>query len=380
MVRPRNFNRRSRRSSRAGGLAAALALFAAVSELTAQDTVTAITTTTTFNGTNQTGQYGANNLSFDNDVIGISTITAGGINFRPDIGATQVFVRRSGAQIGDGTGNQTNVGPNIWQELGASSTNHLSLNPSTSTFPAYLNNNNVLAGTNDVFVNNGGMPPNTVNSNIERLDYYFAGGFTVGSNANWEGFFVGDRGGSDPFQIAVFTGFNTTTNLPTAYGGNVIQVAGSEFGTTDLRTPANDYGALRYNIADGNILGTLTSYNVLTGAGLKGVFISMADLGIAAGTQVFGYSLMAPDVIGTDGQATSTLITPTETLSQLLVNFSNATYFPSTTNDTNSGSIDLMNFNSRLVIVPEPAAYGALSLLGSAVMVFGLRRPRRRAA
>jgi hypothetical protein len=369
------------RSRSVGPVLAALAALGSAHALVAQDTVTAITTTTTFNGTNQTGQYGANNISFANDVVGISTITAGGIVFRPDVSATTVFVRRNGTQLGNPGGN---AGPNIWQERvtapGAIPTSLSSLNPTGSTFPEYLNNNNVLAGTNDVFVNTGGSPANTVNSNVERIDYYFSGGFTVGSNTNWEGFFVADRGGSDPFQIAVFTGFNTGTNLPTAYGGNVIEVAASEFGTTDLRTPTNNYGALRYQEADANDLNTLNSYNDLTGAGLKGVFISMADLGIAVGTQVFGYSLMAPDAIGIDGQATSSTVSPGVTLSTALVSFTNATYFPSTTSDINSGSIDLMNFNSRLVIVPEPAAYGAMSLLGSALMVFGLRRPRRRAA
>jgi hypothetical protein len=120
------------------------------------------------------------------------------------------------------------------------------------------------------------------------------------------------------------------------------------------------YQILRFTAGDS--LASLTSADATGTQSVFGVYISFADLGIAQGTMVYGYSIMANDVTNVTAN---------------LVDWNNTTYYPGSTPDT-SGSIDLLAVNGKRWI-PEPSTYGAL-FLGLCSTALGLRRwcrPRR---
>ena len=234
-----------------------------------------------------------------------------------------------------------------------------------------LTSNNTLLGADNVF-SNSAAPATTSAGNIERVDFYWSGGFTAVSS---DGFAVFDRGAAgshDSFRIAVFTGWDTINNKPTIYSGNVVTPGAASYGASNLDydpltagTQANlaNYNLFRY--ANGDNLTTLASSGAggANTQGIGGVFISFADLGIPQGTMVYGYSVMAADV---NSAALPTMSN--------LVDWTNSTYYPTATADTNGG-VDLMGFNGRR-LVPEPSTYGAL-LVGAAVGLLGWRRYRR---
>ena len=88
--------------------------------------------------------------------------------------------------------------------------------------------------------------------------------------------------------------------------------------------------------------------------------ISFADLGISAGTTIYGYSLMAGDTAPVSAAS--------------LVNWNNATYYPTNTDPTGYGNMDFMGFGAQISRpVPEPATYGAL-FMGLTASVLAWRR------
>lgn len=313
---------------------------------------TAITAWTLGNSdaANDTNVYGS--ITFQNSDYNVVSFTAGSTQ---TIGSTATadYVRRSAS---------ANNNSSIW-EVGSSSTNLQGTNTSAQTIGNVLAGNNVLIGANDVFTNTGGAPAQA-NSNIERIDFYWAGGFSAVSS---DGFAVFERGAGthDAFNIAVITGWNTGTNTPTAYSGNNVAVTNANYGanldydpTTAGSQTTFNYTILRFTSGD-NLTPLAVNSGNTSGQGVAGVFITFAQLGIAAGTTVYGYSLMAPDTTTTVGN---------------LVDWTNSTYYPTTTPDT-SGSIDLMGFNGAR-FVPEPSTYGAI-FVGLTAAFFGWRRQRR---
>lgn len=309
--------------------------------------------------------------TFRNTTFSVNSITAGTTKYA-DSTATAAFVRRNTDSSGNGTPNQSGVDNNnrsaIWEvQDGNTTTNLRGLNPSSMSISDVLLGNNVLMGVNDVFSN--GYSQN-YESNIERIDFYWAGGFTAVSS---DGFAVFERGqasltGHDSFQIAVFTGWDSVNNRPTTYSGNVVEVSSSAYGSSNLdwdpttggtQSNFNNYRILRFN--NGDNLSTLdVNSSGNTNQGIAGVFISFADLGIAPGTTIYGYSLMATDVTNTVAN---------------LADWTNATYYPTNTSDSTIGSIDLMAYNGRR-FVPEPTTYGAALVSVAAAFVFW-RRQRR---
>jgi hypothetical protein len=229
--------------------------------------------------------------------------------------------------------------------------------------------NNLLRGSDNTFANGTGSSE----GNIERLDFLFS---TTGITASaTTSFAVFDRGAvnqHDNVKIAVITGWDSATNRPTAYGGVLGSIETAHYGTTN---PAGNlsYNLFRYSNGD-NLGSPFWNSNSDSGSqGIGGVVISMADLGIAPGTIIYGYSLMGYDVtIGSGTMAN-------------LVDWTNATYYPTnTTGATGSGGIDLSAVNGVLYnrVVPEPSTYGAI-LLGLGLGGLGLRRwraDRRRSA
>jgi hypothetical protein len=311
----------------------------------------------TLSNSNGTDSTGYSTYTFDNQVNTVNSITVGTSVKTISSSADSVYVRRS-----SGTDNNSN----IW-EVATSASNLTGSNTSAGTLQNVLLSNNALMGANDLFTNTGGTPA-PVNNNIERVDYYFNNGFTAVPD---QGFAIFDRAANhdaaDGFQVAVITGWNTTTNTATSYGGNVVEVvagATSKYGTALDYNPtvAGSQTTFTYQIlrfTAGDSLATLNSADATNTQSIFGVYISFADLGIAQGTKVYGYSIMANDVTNVTAN---------------LVDWNNATYYPTNTPDT-SGSIDLLAVNGKRWI-PEPSTYGAM-LLGICGAVAGVRRWRR---
>lgn len=290
-------------------------------------------------------------LTFQNNTLSITSFTAGTVK-TTDSTATQTFVRRQGSG-----GNS-----NMWMIDNGSTnpTTFRGMDPSGGTLADVLTGNNILQGGNDLFVNTGGTPT-IVNTNIERLDFYWNGGFTTVSD---QGFAVFDRGRNDGFRIAIITGWDTGTNVVTTYGysmtvgagsyGNALAANfdGSNNGNTETAFSAS---ALRYATN-----GTLSVNPEVTEVGdtIGGVFVSFASLGIPDGTRIYGYSLMATDV-NTNNLAN-------------LVDWNNTTYYTNTSGDNANTSLDLVAFNGRR-FVPEPSTYGAM-LIAAVAAFIGWRR------
>lgn len=289
-------------------------------------------------------------LTFQNNTLSITSFTAGTVKTSEST-ATQAFVRRQGAG-----GNS-----NIWMidDGSTTPTDFRGMNPSGGTLANVLTGNNVLQGGNDLFVNTGGTPA-IVNTNIERLDFYWAGGFTTVSD---QGFAVFDRGANDGFRIAIITGWNTGTNVVTTYGYSMTVAATSygsalsaNFDGTGGTETTFSASALRY--ATDGTLSVNPDVTELSSTTIGGTFVSFGSLGIPNGTRIYGYSLMATDV-------TTTNLTN-------LVDWNNTTYYSNTSGDNTSTSLDLVSFNGRR-FVPEPATYGAM-LMAAMAAIIGWRR------
>ena len=328
------------------GLLAGLLLLTA--NLPAQIAVSSITTSTT-DLSNQT----TNGQVFDRTTTSITQFkdVAGNI-YDANTVAGAAYVRRN-----TGAGNANNS--SMWYANGSGT----DMAPTYATdYASLLLGNNILRGSDNTFAN--GI--DATSGNIERLDFVFsAAGLTSTVSTSFAIFDRGAVGVHDSVKIAVITGWDSVNNVPTAYGGTLVGVSSANYGAANM-TADFTYNLFRYSNGD-NLGSPYWNSNTETGTqGLGGTIVSMSDLGIAAGTTIYGYSLMGYDVTNGGSQAN-------------LVNWNNATYYATnTSNATGTGGIDLSAVNGVLYNrrVPEPSTYGAI-LLGLTVAFLGWRRWRR---
>ncbi len=322
-------------------------LFAAVAS--AQLAVNSITTSSV-NQSNQT----INGDSFSRLTTSITSFkdVAGNIYDANSV-AGSAYVRRN-----TDPGNANNS--SVWYDQGTTTDYEA---PYATTYSSLLLGNNILRGSDNTFANGTGVSE----GNIERLDFLFSTAGLTSTIAT--SFAVFDRGGvnqHDNVKIAVITGWDSVNNVPTAYGGTLFELTPTGYGSTNV-TADFTYNLFRYGNGD-NLGGpSYWSINTETGSqGLGGATISMAELGIAAGTTIYGYSLMAGDVTIGGNMAN-------------LVDWTNATYYStSTSGATGAGGIDLSAVNGVLYNrrVPEPSTYGAIFVSLTAAWL-GWRRRRR---
>ncbi len=315
----------------------------------AQLAVTQITTTTS-DLPNQT----VNGASFERTTVAISSFKdwTGNI-YDANTVAGAAYVRRN-----TGVGNSNNS--SMWY-ADTNANNRFDATYATD-YASLLLGNNLLRGSDNTFANG----TDATSGNIERLDFVFSStGITSSLTTS---FAVFDRGAvnvHDGVKIAVITGWDSVNNVPTAYGGTLFSVTSADYGTTN---PTADFNYNLFRYANGDNLGSpYWNSNTETGSqGIGGVVISLSELGIAAGTTIYGYSLMAYDVTNGGNMAN-------------LVNWNNTTYYSSTTDGTTGGGgIDLSAVNGVLYNrrAPEPSTYGAI-FVGLGVTFFGWRRWRR---
>jgi hypothetical protein len=297
------------------------------------------------------GAYTTAPVTFQQTSVSLSTFTTAGGAYEVSGSATTAYVRRN-------TVNSNNT--SLWYNNAGVSTSPDGTYQTTLS-SVYLGNN-VLMGGDNTFTNGA-----TVSSgNIERIDFVWNAGVVMSTT---DGFAVFERGAAaahDSFRIAVITGFGTatiggvsTSNVPTSYS-TALQATSASYGTNVYNY--TNFSIVRYNSGDN--LTNDTAVESGTNQGLGGVFFTLADFGIAAGTTIYGYSIFANDW------------TKAPTKSTQLVDWKNTTYYP--TNSTNGLDLSAINGQAFKKIIPEPSTYGLVFMAGSAALVFW--RQRRRAA
>jgi hypothetical protein len=161
--------------------------------------------------------------------------------------------------------------------------------PEVTSMETAVLSNNLTSGYDNIFQNTIASPHY---GNVERVDIIVPGGLIAWSDSDRinSGFVVIDRGSGDPFKIAVITAINGT-NDPTAFGP-LLPVTAAHFGDTLLPT------RFEYAILSRDVNFKSESRPSSRGnQNLKGVFISLADLGVAKNQKVYGYALFGSDVV-----------------------------------------------------------------------------------
>lgn len=334
-------------------------LFQAVN-LSAQTAVTGITYDSLVDNNNQT-TGGITYLNRDRTVATVST-GLGDYQFTGPL-ANDVYFRRNTNSSGGGGSNQWNDNPNnstlIYQVDGS----NRSYGEYESSLEQMFLDGNLSTGLRNPFGNGAGAG---TNSNIERIDFSFTGGYTVQANDALVFFDVENIGNfGDGFRIAAYTAVGTVngfSNAPTAYANSGLLVPADSFGGP-IANPqggaAGNYNRATFTNGD-SLTGSATDISSAGSLQLVGIMISFADLGIAAGTTIYGYSLMAGDTAPTTAAS--------------LVNWNNATYYPTDTDPAGYGNMDFMGFGAQISRpVPEPSTYG-LAFGGLVALITGLRR------
>jgi hypothetical protein len=184
--------------------------------------------------------------------------------------------------------------------------------------------NNLLIGTDNMFSNTGNGNGN--NNEIERVDVMIGAGYTI-PDVNKYGFPILERGvygAHDAFKVAIITAIDNGGN-PTAYS-NVVSVTSANYNNASSANPVPD-GTYNYFLFRRNGNSKLSVNQHITDQGIGGVAFRFADFGIANGTKIYGYSIMANDF--------------NSTLGADVLNYNNTAHFPTNTNET-IGGLDLL--------------------------------------
>lgn len=323
--------------------------------LTAQVTITAITTSTnTTAGSTTEAGVNPGSLTYQNDVRAINQFAAGGQDYFIASSATSVAVRRNAV---------SSTNSSMWVTNGGAA--NTVVGTDVDNYGALISANNIFQGADNIFSNAGGTA--AAIGNVERLDFLWAAGFSV---LGTDGFAILDRGlvgAHDALQVAVITSLGTgLANTATWTFGTVREIAAGNYGSNlDLDNSGGGADAIAYRLLrfnNNNNLSTHVDAGTTGTQGLAGTFIRFSDLGIADNTTIYGYAIMGRDVTNTSAN---------------LVDWTNATFYPTNTNDADGG-VDLAAFNGQISRrVPEPSAYGAMFLSACLVLVYWRRRHAR---
>ncbi len=166
------------------------------------------------------------------------------------------------------------------------------------TAPEVLNpddaflSNNLTSGYDNIFSNTLSAPHF---GNIERVDFIIPAGLKPLNDTDRieSGAIVIDRGVGDPFKIAAITAVNGA-NVPTAFGP-LISVLPTSFGP-NLLASSFSYGIMIKDVKYYSESRPSTS----SSQNLKGVFISLRDMGIAVDQKFYGYAIFGDDVLTAD--------------------------------------------------------------------------------
>jgi hypothetical protein len=187
-----------------------------VQTLPAQIAVSTISTTTV-----DTGTTTVNGVRFEDVTTSVSSFLDGAGNiYTANTVAGAAYVRRDTA-----VGNADNT--SAWYTEGSTTTRFSA--PYASTDPSLLLGNNILRGSDNTFANGTGA----TDGDIERLDFVVSGGLTASLSTAFAVFDRGDAGVHDSVKIAVITGWNSSTNQVTSYGGTLVGINAANYGPTN---------------------------------------------------------------------------------------------------------------------------------------------------
>lgn len=295
--------------------------------LSGYQNITGITTKTTSGTANSvTGNGGGGSYSSTtNYTLNFAGTTTAITGFSTDLGVGTVNTALS-TTFNIRRNPTTNNSQIVWYQ-GSQSGNTFNLQAGGPlTEDAALAANNILVGSDNLFVNTGnGANNNTAN---ERLDYVVGSGIAVGNTKGFTIFERGDTTAHDGFKIAAITGVDSSGN-PNNYG--TLYTVASGWGTAALNG-TNNYYILNNSSASG--AGAPQNPSSSANQSIGGVFIS-TDLLASAGTTIYGYSLFSSD-------------TPDSCIGNSLVDYTNRTCFPSTPDSgaaTAGAGIDLVAAN-----------------------------------
>ena len=298
----------------------------------ATEDITAVTTSTTTGAPSSAEGY-----TFDNEQQSVTSVTTATNTYQVLSTADHVFVRRNAVN---------NDQSSVWYATSGVGTDLRGIHQ--DDYGQMLISNNILLGSDNTFAN--GTDPTT--GNIERIDFTWNSPITVSNSFALAVFDRGAAGMHDAFAIAAVTAVDANGN-PTAWG-QVLIVAGG-WGATNAIADFT-YRFFRYN--NGNNLTATTDSTSTSTQGVGGLLITAADLGLATGSTIYGYSLMAADVTATN--------------SAQLLDWTNSTYYPTNTDGVTGGNgLDLLAVNGLLLgVAPEPAP--SAGLLGAFVVLVTL--------
>jgi hypothetical protein len=298
-------------------------LLATSAVLHATQDVTAINTTTIPGSPSTVEGY-----TFNNGVRQVTSFSTATSTYIVSSGADNVFIRRNGVNANNSSVWYTNSG--VGTDLAGVHYND---------YGQLLRNNNLFGGSDNTFAN--GITNTT--GNIERLDFTWNSPITVNNSFAFAVFDRGAVGVHDSFAIAAVTAVDAFGN-PTAYG-TLLRVNPGWGGAAN---PIGDFDYRFFRYANGNNLTATTDSATVNTQGIGGIVITAADLGLALGQNIYGYSLMAVDVTASN--------------SAELLDWTNATFYPTTTDgNTGGGGIDLAAINGiAFAAVPEPVPTSAL--------------------
>ena len=317
------------------------ALFAIAGSVLATEDIISVTTATT-TGTPST----AEGYTFDNTQQSVTSVTSATNTYQVISAADNVFVRRNSVN-----NNQSSV----WYTASGVGTDLSGIHQ--TDYGQMLLSNNILVGSDNIFAN--GTDP--ITGNIERIDFTWNSPITVSNSFALALFERGAVSIHDAFAIAAVTAIDGSGN-PTAFGPLLIVSPG--WGASNAIADFT-YRLFRYNNGDDISASTDSSATAIQGLG--GILITRTDLGLAGGSTIYGYSLMASDVTATN--------------STQLLDWTNSIYFPTNTDSITGGNgLDLAAVNGLLLgVAPEPSP--SASLLGAFVLLVCLcHQIRQRAA
>lgn len=225
------------------------------------------------------------------DILSISSFTAAGNNFIPLTPPGAVTkVRR----VGNSVINDARNFITYWNKCssfpapGATSGTFNCDAPKVSSMETAMSSNNINCGYDNIFNNTTANPHY---SNIERMDFIVPNGFIAMATPEKAGFVVFDRGGGDDFKIAAITSVDGSGN-PSAYK-TLLSVPISKFSASGLLQSSFDYIIF---VSDPNVASGQSRPSTKSNQNIRGVYISMQDLGISANETIYGYSLFGQDV------------------------------------------------------------------------------------
>lgn len=289
-----------------------------------------------------------NGVTYLNQSLPVTGVTANSRNWVfGDYPQAVVTLRRGGYAPADSFGNYNNRQLILSEAIPGLPSTTVRISPLTTT-ENILNQNNILQGAENLFVNAGNTGAiQELQTDIERADFVFQSSITTSANLATVIFDRGLLAAHDGFKIAPILSIDAALN-PTSYG-SLISIA-ANWGNINLRPG----GGAADNLPYSEFTDSTGEFRVVNSVNQQvGGLLLPLSLFSPTPVTIYGYSLFAPDV--NDGGNSANLI-----------DWTNTAVFPKNTPNA-VGGLDLLSGSGQIATaVPE-----ASNLLGS-IMIAGI--------